>query len=155
RWAADGSLIAMVRGDCERIDIRSRQSTTLWTIADGSINQFAVQQRTGAIVYVRTVKTVRTLEVRESDGTVRELLRAQPQEGFFDVDWTSDGTSVVFTRIPLDPKLVGAARWPALWRIDVRTLAARPMGLSLESLRNVVVSPDGSAVAYTTGNPLR
>ncbi len=78
-WAADGSLIVMVGHTCQRIDVQSRQSTTLWT-RDGFVGRFAVQQKTGAIAYVHHLKGVITLEVREPDGSSLELLRAAPDE---------------------------------------------------------------------------
>jgi hypothetical protein len=144
----------MAKGAWQRLDVRTRESTTLATV-DGSVGRFAILRRTGAIVCVHFRKGIAALEVREPDGTSRELLRASQDETFQDVDWTPDGDAVIFTRISTGRNLTGSARWPALWRIDVNTLAARPMGLSVEGLRDVVMSPDGTKVAFTTGSPTK
>jgi hypothetical protein len=49
----------------------------------------------------------------------------------------------------------GQAQWPSLWRVDIRTGEARPLGVQLEGLRSISVSPDGRQLAFTTGWPAR
>jgi Tol biopolymer transport system component len=152
RWAPDGSLLVMIGHTCQKIDVQTGESAVLWTI-DGRPGRFSILARTGDIAYIHQVKGATTIEVRNSDGTTRELLRARPDENFDFVEWVPDGSALIFTRHTFARGSDKAPQWPSLWRLDVRTLMARPMGLSVDSLRDVTVSPDGTQIAFTTGSP--
>ncbi len=85
----------------------------------------------------------------------RELLRIPAGVFLGDLAWAPDGRSLLFTRTPNDSSLKGEARWPAVWRVDATTGEARPLGLRMDRLRDLAVSPDGRKIAFTTGAPLR
>ncbi len=69
--------------------------------------------------------------------------------------WTADGRAIIIARFPFDRQLKGEAIWRSLWRIDARTGAAEPLGLKLEGLRDLAVSPDGRHLSFTMGWPAR
>jgi Tol biopolymer transport system component len=63
-------------------------------------------------------------------------------------DWTTDGAAVLFTRWTPSP---GASY--ALWRVSVHGGDPQPLGLSMPSVRDLSVHPDGTKITFTSGYP--
>jgi Tol biopolymer transport system component len=95
--------------------------------------------------------STRTLAVKPlgHGGTVRELVRATESDLIMFQDWTPDGAAVLFTRWIADKPGSNYA----LWRVSVHGGDPQPLGLSMPSVRDVSVHPDGAKITFTSGYP--
>ena len=85
----------------------------------------------------------------------RRAAPASAGEFVRDLTWAPDGRSLLFTRTPTG--LFAQRRGQLARRVasDATTGEARPLGLRMDRLRDLAVSPDGRRIAFTTGAPLR
>jgi Tol biopolymer transport system component len=87
--------------------------------------------------------------VPTAGGAPRELLRAGKDEipgGMPLGVWSPDGSQILFTRARTKGKL-------GLWRVPAQGGEAQEVGLTMESLREVRVHPDGRRIAFAAGSP--
>jgi Tol biopolymer transport system component len=90
------------------------------------------------------------LYVRESDGTIRELLRATPGDDLRLMGWMPDGQSLLALR-SFDSRDGPTAR-TELWRIPVDGSAPVFTGIAQPGLRQVAMHPGGREVVYVYGS---
>ena len=144
-------VVRMPRGFF-RIDLTSRVEEPVF-LFDGETDAFAVSPTDGSLAFVHAVEGEGILTVRSPAGAVRQLLRLGPREGFGEVKWAAGGRSVFFVRQPFSTRR--EERVPSLWRIDVTGGEPEFLGLRLDGLRDLSLSPDGRYLAFTTGWPSR
>jgi len=164
QWAPDGALVVRVRNALHRIDIAAGAEVHLTDAPPGTY-AFDISPANGAIAFLgQPVEPAGSttpnrfsgvITLLAPGGGVRELLRIPPGELVRDLVWAPDGRSLLFTRKPADRSLKGEAGWPAVWQVDATTGEVRPLGLKMDRLRDLAVSPDGRKIAFTTGAPLR
>jgi len=82
-------------------------------------------------------------------GVVRELVRATEPDLIMFQDWTPDGADVLFTRWTANKTGTDYA----LWRVSVHGGDPQPLGLSMPSVRDLSVHPDGTKITFTSGYP--
>jgi len=162
RWAPDGKLVALVRDTLVRIDV-STGAEEIFTVPKGTYG-FDVSPSDGAVAFlsnhddplaVLANRFSGVITIQPPGGSPREIMRIPAGELVRDLEWMPDGHALLFTRTPADRSLSGAARWPTVWRVDVTNGTAEPIGLAMDRLRDLAVSPDGRRLAFTTGAPLR
>ena len=163
RWTPGGDLVVRVRDALLRVDIASGAEQHLLDVPQGT-QGFDVSPADGAIAFLSHHDDLQAAPANRFGGIItihvpgepaRELLRIPAGVFLGDLAWAPDGRSLLFTRTPNDSSLKGEARWPAVWRVDATTGEARPLGLRMDRLRDLAVSPDGRKIAFTTGAPLR
>jgi Tol biopolymer transport system component len=81
-------------------------------------------------------------------GAVRELARATEPDLIMLQDWTTDGGAVLFTRWIAKP-----GEPYALWRVSMNGGDPQALGLSMPSVRDVSVHPEGTKITFTSGYP--
>jgi serine/threonine protein kinase/Tol biopolymer transport system component len=145
-------VVAWMKSGFYRVDAASGQRRRIHE-QDDAISTFAVSPRDGSLAFVKGGKGSGTLSAVGPDGRERRLVTLEEKEGFGDIKWSADGTAVVFTRARFSDKR--EERVPSLWRIDVDTATSEPLGLSVDGLRDLSLSPDGRALAFTEGWPAR
>ena len=59
--------------------------------------------------------------------------------------WSPDGSQILFTRARTKGKF-------GLWRVPAQGGEAQEVGLTMESLREVRVHPDGKSIAFGAGS---
>jgi Tol biopolymer transport system component/predicted Ser/Thr protein kinase len=149
----DNNIVTRVAKGFYRVDVPTGRERLLFPL-DAGTGSFSISATDGSVAFMEWAEPLVALKVWSPDGTIRELLRLGATERFGDVRWTSDGRAILFTRFPIG-QLTREQRWPSLWRIDVKTASAQPLGLRLDGLRDLSVSPDGRHISFTTGWPSR
>jgi Tol biopolymer transport system component len=89
-----------------------------------------------------------------SPGSFREVFRSSPDE-FIDAHaWTHDGREVLIKRAKrsVSPAESDAA---SIWAVDVETGAARQLGLTMNGINQVRLSPDGRRLSFDGGWPVQ
>jgi Tol biopolymer transport system component len=155
-WDIDGrSLLYHYQGELRRLDTQSGADAPVTSSEPVAFaGPFDVLPSDGSIAFSRRVAGVgQSLAIRRPDGSIAELLRPNPGERFGPPVWMPDGRAVLFTRTRSDRALPSETRRPSLWRLDVATSTARPLGLSLDGLRSLAVSSDGRHLAFVSGSP--
>ena len=163
RWAPDGTLVAIVGNTVVRIDVVTGAETPLFDAPTG-IYGFDVSPVDGTVAFLSNDSDPRAalanrfggvVTVRAPGGAAREVIRIPPGELVRDVEWMPDGRALLFTRTPAERPRPGHAPMPVVWRVDIASGTAQPIGLAMDRLRELAVSPDGRRLAFTTGAPLR
>jgi TolB protein len=156
QWAPGGRLVVRVQDALLRLDPDSGAEQHMLDLPPGSY-AFDVSPADGAIAFLRRgdARSGTVVVVHTPDGTTREVLRAEPGEFVREIVWAPDGRSLFFTRTPGERSGRDEAAWPSVWRVDAATGEALPLGLRMDRLRDLAVSPDGRRLAFTTGAPLR
>ena len=149
----DNSVMVRVAKGFFRVDVPSGRERLLFPF-DGATGSFSVSPTDGSVAFMEWAEPLVALKVWSPDGTIRELLRLGATERFGDLRWTSDGRAILFTRFPIG-QLTREQRWPSLWRINATTNSTEALGIRLEGLRDLSVSPDGRHISFTTGFPSR
>jgi len=145
-------VVAWLKSGFYRIDITTRQRQRFFR-HDDDIRSFAVSPRDGALALVRRGKGPATLSAVGPDGHETTLAASGDNEGFGDIKWSAEGSAIVFVRQPFSDKR--EERIPSLWRVDVDAATSEPLGLRVDGLRDLSLSPDGRALAFTAGWPAR
>jgi len=88
----------------------------------------------------------------------REVLHVGPEEGMVAYVFTADGSEVIVSRWnaepgPAVPSLERGGT--SLWAVDVQTGHARLLGLNVNHLNAVRLSPDGRQISYDAGAPFQ
>ena len=148
----DNDVVFRVARGFLRVDVSSGRARQM-IVFDGETDAFAASPRDGSLAFVHAVDRTGILKIRSHTGTIRELLRLGPNEGFGELKWSADGRWVFFTRQPISDKR--EERVPTLWRIDATTAVAESLGLRVDGLRDLSVRPDGTHIPFTTGWPSR
>lgn len=117
--------------------VRSRQIRSLALSPDGATLAFVLWRR------LRQPSWLMVMPV--AGGEPRELVRANIA---FGIDWAPDGQSVVYVDYEETDE---PAAQHQLWRVDVTSGEAEDLGLAVEGLSYVRVSPDGARVAFAAG----
>jgi Tol biopolymer transport system component len=96
--------------------------------------------------YDEATKVAALKVVSITGGAPRELLRADKDEipGGTPGAWSPDGSQILFTRARTKGEL-------GLWRVPAQGGEAQEVGLTMESLREMRVHPDGKRIAFATG----
>jgi serine/threonine-protein kinase len=84
-------------------------------------------------------------------GAAREIFSANAPDGFLLQGFTREGTHLLVSRWGPVTSLPGR-QW-SLWRVPVTGGSPQPLNVSGYDLRGVTVSPDGTRIAYRTGEP--
>lgn len=164
QWAPSGDAIVYYTSKARafvRLDLAHGHEEPLAVLDVGTSMQvlpdpgFAISAR-GRIAFVKRSRgTSTSIALLGPGGTVEDLLMNSPGEVFAGVAWMPDESSLLFTRAKTDSSLRDEDRWPSVWRLELTTRHARPLGLAKRRLRNIAVSADGRRLAYTTGAPTR
>jgi Tol biopolymer transport system component len=112
---------------------------------DGRRFAYAVYARGGAW-------SVRVVDVQDT-AMAREILRGDASERVCPSVWTADGREVIFTRAPVKPVPAGDAT--RLWAVNADTQEVRLIGLRVNGLNEVRLSPDGRQITYDGGWPFQ
>lgn len=150
----ENNIVTRVGKGFFRVDVTSGRERPLFPF-DAGTGAFDVSRTDGSVAFQEWAEPEVVLKVWSPDGTIRELLRLGAKDRFGGFTWTADGRAIIFARFPFDRSLKGEDTWRSLWRIDTRTMAIEPLGLKLEGLRDLAVSPDGRHLSFTAGWPSR
>jgi serine/threonine protein kinase/Tol biopolymer transport system component len=153
RWRSDGDVVTRMEHGFVRLRVGTGDEQVLAAIT-GVTDDWVLSPRDNAIAFALVRGDRRTLNVHGPDGRTRELLALSPTEHFAGIEWLPGGQALFVLRVDRSAP-DGHARWPSLWRVDARTGEARALGVQLEGLRSISVSPDGRQLAFTTGWPTR
>jgi Tol biopolymer transport system component len=88
--------------------------------------------------------------VSTAGGEARELLRLKAPEEFkvFDtLAWTHDGSQIVFGKASTNFK----QQKVQLWEVNARNGKLRKLGLSMDGISSLCISPDGHRIAFDAG----
>lgn len=88
--------------------------------------------------------------VSTAGGEARELLRLKAPEEFkvFDtLAWTQDGSQIVFGKASTNFKQQNVQ----LWEVNARNGKLRKLGLSMDGISSLCISPDGHRIAFDAG----
>jgi eukaryotic-like serine/threonine-protein kinase len=158
-WGSDGGHAYVKRNNRQgisRIDLRTREEELIYEAPPSSILLGLSLSPDGlwlaSVVNLPAAKTSRLLAIPTGGGPSRELVSVPLGTGRLGVGgWTRDGRHILFTRtgsVGKEQKQIGA-----LWAVPFEGGPARSVGLTMPSLRDVRVSPDGSRISFTSGFP--
>jgi Tol biopolymer transport system component len=153
RWTRDGDVVTRMAHGFVRLRAGTAAEQVVAAITDVT-DDWALSPRDDTIAFAQMHGVSRRLMVHGPDGGSRELLRLSPTEHIVSIEWLPDGRALLVLRVDRSAP-AGQAQWPSLWRVDARTGEARPLGVQIEGLRSISVSPDGRHLAFTSGWPSR
>ena len=145
-------VVVRLKSGFYRMDVTTR-SRTLVHRHDGAIDAFAVSPIDGSLAFIRSGDAPARLVVVGPNGKETRLATAGEHERFGEIKWSADGSALVFTRQRLSGK--PEERVPSLWRVELASAVPEPLGLTVDGLRDLSVSPDGRAISFTAGWPRR
>ncbi|MGE0359857.1 MAG: protein kinase [Vicinamibacterales bacterium] len=93
--------------------------------------------------------SMRVVDLREP-ATAKEILAGDASERVCPSVWTADGQDVLFTRSPVKAAPDDATQ---LWAVNAAGGQIRPVGLTVDGLNEVRLSPDGRQLSYDGGWP--
>jgi Tol biopolymer transport system component len=67
--------------------------------------------------------------------------------------WTRDGREVIVTRVPRTAS--GDKDGSSIWAVDIATGTARLLGLNVDGINQVRLSPDGRRISFDGGWPVQ
>jgi serine/threonine-protein kinase len=94
--------------------------------------------------------SIRIVDLREP-ANAREMLRGDVSERFCPSAWTADDREVIYTGSLMKRSPSGDGG--RLWALNADTSQVRLIGLSVDGLNEVRLSPDGHRIAYDGGWP--
>jgi Tol biopolymer transport system component len=100
-------------------------------------------------VYIPAEKVFHLFVIPTAGGRPRSLLETPEPKGGSPAGWTRDGKQVLFVRTTA----VEGKHRGELWAVPFDGGSARPLGLTMDALRDVRVSPAGDRIAFTSGYP--
>ena len=153
-WMPDNrSLVAISGMFVGRFNVDSGNVQELYRDAGGrSPTGVAVAPDGQFVAVTLDTDTTRALVVLPaSGGPPREIFSTGDPNGFRVQDFSPDGTHLLLSRWGPATSLPDG-QW-SLWRVPVAGGTPQPMNVSGLDLRGVEVSPDGTRIAYRTGEP--
>jgi Tol biopolymer transport system component/predicted Ser/Thr protein kinase len=154
-WGPDGRH-AYMRRDMRRIssiDLKTGEEETLYRSSpEDVLGGLAVSpdgQWLAFNIYIRAEKLFHLFVMPTAGGRPRSLLETSEPKGGSPAGWTRDGKQVLFVRTTaVDGKHKGE-----FWAVPFDGGSARSLGLTMDALRDVRVSPNGDRIAFTSGYP--
>ncbi len=95
---------------------------------------------------------MRIVDLRDP-AIAREIMRGDKNERVCPSVWTVDGREVIFTRTEIRP--APAREATRLWAAEADTGQRRLIGLTVDGLQEVRLSPDGRRITYDGGWPFQ
>ncbi len=146
-WSPDGQAAFYCdNGDLVRRDLARGESAVLAKCPSGPRANFAVSPDGQSLAIFRGGRTLDILPAK--GGGVRELVRFQEGEemnGGPGTVWTPDGRHVLFTmKKTSSPEIT-------LWSVPAPGGAPNKIDLTMLSLRDLRIHPDGKRIAFTAG----
>jgi Tol biopolymer transport system component len=145
-------VVVWLKSGFYRIDVATRNRTLVHR-HDDALDAFAVSPIDGGLAFIRSGDAPASLVVVGPNGKETRLATAGDHERFGEFKWSADGSALTFTRQRLSDK--PEERVPSLWRVELASAVPEPLGLSVDGLRDLSVSPDGRAISFTAGWPRR
>ncbi|MEO8094208.1 MAG: hypothetical protein ABI632_04650 [Pseudolysinimonas sp.] len=165
-WSASGRSVVYVRdphrsdtvAEIHALDPEESNDRVMLTLPRGSWLApgpgLAISRETGAFalaLYTDSVgdggATGSEVVVRAPDGSMGTVLKTTAPDFVYGVGWLPDGRTLMLLRA----NEIGNARATRLWRLDTVSAMATDLGLGAPAMRDLRVSPDGRAVAFTAG----
>jgi len=138
-----------------RRDLRTGQDTVVHRVAPTvSLHCLAVSRDGARFAYGAYQRdgrwSMRVVDLREPE-RVDQILDGDATERVCPSVWTADGQDVIFTRAPVNAVPGGDAT--RLWAVNAASRQARLLGLNVDGLNEVRLSPDGQQISFDGGWP--
>ena len=134
------------KGNVVRFDLERGDSESIAPCPSGARANFAVSPDGQSVAIFRGGRSLDVFSV--TGGEARELVRLQDGEemtGYPGTAWTPDGRYVLFT------KTKAKSADMTLWSVPAQGGAPNKIDLTMPSLRDLRIHPDGTRIAFTAG----
>lgn len=165
-WSRDGKSVLFLRGDTKKRtstlvqrNLQTREEKELYRTAPPlGFNGFELSpdgQQVVLNLLDRTTSTGTLRIVPVAGGEPRDLYQVQGPNRIMGTTrpvWTPDGKEILFLRlVPQAQQSPGAQPMIELWRVSVESGKAEKLDLSMESMRDITLHPDGKRLAFSAG----
>jgi Tol biopolymer transport system component len=153
-WAPDGKHMYLKRqAKVWRFEPQSGEMVALYPQPPGSfLGILAISPDGRSLAFnlnMSQEKVSRLVVIPATGGAPRELVKAADPVRLNLGGWTRDGKQLLFVRI----SATEGQQNGEIWAVPSEGSAPRSLGLTMPSLRDLRVSPDGSRVSFTSGYP--
>jgi Tol biopolymer transport system component len=154
-WGPDGRHAYRKVGlqKISKIDLQTGEEQTLYQqSSDDVLGVLAVSPDCRWIAfntYIRAEKALHLFVIPTAGGRPRSLFKTPDPKGGMPAGWTRDGKQVFL----VSTSAVEGKHRGELWVVPFEGGPARSLGVAMDSLRDVRVSPTGDRIAFTSGYP--